>query len=279
MLTFAFGFVVLGVCQMFLLVFCANILARNALSTLAAVLVGIVLAIVGLILLAKIQYFSMVFVIVILIFIFRFKKIGWATAIVSPILAMLAMIMSDYLIIFTMNLLNKNYEDFLLNHSILFVLILIPSTFGFSFAINRFVPKIRENYLLIVLLVLTIILFYIFIYAASLYNFPKAIASIYTLIFATFILAIALTFIIITKIRQKQLEIQKQQLELAQLEEYTTRMESLYASMNMFRHDYINILASLQGYIAQGDKTILESYFKETIAPLKNTFEAAEGDE
>ncbi|MBC1491516.1 hypothetical protein HCI99_06730 [Listeria booriae] len=121
MLTFAFGFVVVGVCQMFLLVFCANILARKVLSTLAAVLVGIVLAIVGLILLAKIQYFSMVFVIVILIFIFRFKKIGWATAIVSPILAMLAMIMSDYLIIFTMNLLNKNYEDFLLNHSILYV--------------------------------------------------------------------------------------------------------------------------------------------------------------
>ncbi|MBC2327985.1 sensor histidine kinase [Listeria booriae] len=279
MLTFAFGFVVVGVCQMFLLVFCANILARKALSALAAVLVGIVLAVIGLILLAKIQYFSMVFVIVILICIFRFKKIGWATAIVSPILAMLAMIMSDYLIIFTMNLLNKNYEDFLLNHSILYVLILIPLTFGFSFVINRFVPKIRENYLLVVLLVLTIILFYIFIYAGSLYNFPNAITSIYTLIFATFILAIALTFVIVTKISQKQLEIKKQQLELAQLEEYTTRMESLYASMNMFRHDYINILASLHGYIAQGDKTILESYFKETIAPLKNTFEAAEGEE
>lgn len=74
MLTFAFGFVVVGVCQMFLLVFCANILARKSLSTLTVVLVGIVLAVVGLILLAKIQYFSMVFVIVILIFIFRFKK-------------------------------------------------------------------------------------------------------------------------------------------------------------------------------------------------------------
>ncbi|EUJ45122.1 hypothetical protein [Listeria riparia] len=123
---------------------------------------------------------------------------------------------------------------------------------------------------MIVLLVLTIILFYIFIYAGSLYHFPKAITSIYTLIFATFILAIALTFIIITKISQKQLEIQKQQLELAQLEEYTTRMESLYASMNMFRHDYVNILASLHGYIEKADQELLEKYFNEVIVPLKN---------
>lgn len=45
-------------------------------------------------------------------------------------------------------------------------------------------------------------------------------------------------------------------------------MEKLYSEMNTFRHDYINILASLNGYIEQGDQTLLQVYFEDTILPL-----------
>lgn len=38
--------------------------------------------------------------------------------------------------------------------------------------------------------------------------------------------------------------------------------------MSLFKHDYINILASLHGYIVARDKERLEAYFKTTIRPL-----------
>ncbi|EUJ52167.1 hypothetical protein [Listeria rocourtiae] len=45
-------------------------------------------------------------------------------------------------------------------------------------------------------------------------------------------------------------------------------MEKLYSEMNTFRHDYINILASLKGYIEKGDQALLQAYFENTILPL-----------
>ncbi|MBC6301104.1 sensor histidine kinase [Listeria booriae] len=258
-------FIGIAVSQLLLLVLSVNIMTRNILTKLELVAVSIILSVFGTILLAHIQYFSLLFVLGLLTILLKIKKVSCFMAIAAPVLGQLVMIMSDYII--------------KIENNFFFIVCLAGLMILSSFALKSVLPKIENDYFILALLILTTIIFYMFIYAGSLYNFPKAITSIYTLIFATFILAIALTFIIITKISQKQLEIQKQQLELAQLEEYTTRMESLYASMNMFRHDYINILASLQGYIAQGDKTILENYFKETIAPLKNTFEAAEGEE
>ncbi|MBC1559461.1 hypothetical protein HB911_12200 [Listeria booriae] len=64
----------------------------------------------------------------------------------------------------------------------------------------------------------------------------------------------------------------KREMEMAQLRDYTVRLEEMYVNMNMFRHDYINILASLHGYIEQGDPELLETYFEEVIKPLKQKF-------
>ncbi|EUJ52161.1 hypothetical protein PROCOU_00550 [Listeria rocourtiae FSL F6-920] len=38
--------------------------------------------------------------------------------------------------------------------------------------------------------------------------------------------------------------------------------------MSDFNHDYINILASLHGYMEKGDQILLKNYFQKTIQPL-----------
>ena len=68
-----------------------------------------------------------------------------------------------------------------------------------------------------------------------------------------------------TEKKQKILEYQK-------LQEYTTKLEDLYQQMRSFKHDYINILATLDCYIEQGDLDSLEDYFHSKILPTGKQF-------
>ncbi|WP_455822597.1 sensor histidine kinase [Clostridium butyricum] len=52
------------------------------------------------------------------------------------------------------------------------------------------------------------------------------------------------------------------------MQEYTSNLEKLYTEMREFRHDYINILSSIIGYIENKDICGLEVYFNNKIIPL-----------
>ena len=49
--------------------------------------------------------------------------------------------------------------------------------------------------------------------------------------------------------------------------EYTKHVEEMYEELRSFRHDYVNILASLSGYIEKRDVDGLSQYFEENIMP------------
>ena len=49
--------------------------------------------------------------------------------------------------------------------------------------------------------------------------------------------------------------------------EYTKHVEEMYDELRSFRHDYVNILASLSGYIERNDMPGLREYFEENIMP------------
>ncbi|MBC1231911.1 hypothetical protein HB816_15775 [Listeria booriae] len=57
---------------------------------------------------------------------------------------------------------------------------------------------------------------------------------------------------------------------MQQLKKYTASIEKIYDEMNVFRHDYINILASLNGYIEKANQQDLQMYFEKTIKPLSD---------
>lgn len=66
-------------------------------------------------------------------------------------------------------------------------------------------------------------------------------------------------------LKEKQFAEQLTQTEI--MKNYTDKIESLYLDIRTFKHDYINILSSLHGYIAEQDYKGLETYFQKEILP------------
>ncbi|MDO4337426.1 MAG: GHKL domain-containing protein [Eubacteriales bacterium] len=52
------------------------------------------------------------------------------------------------------------------------------------------------------------------------------------------------------------------------LQKYTQQIENMYASVRSFKHDYINIMTSMSGYIQNKDLDGLSNYFNQSILPL-----------
>lgn len=57
---------------------------------------------------------------------------------------------------------------------------------------------------------------------------------------------------------------------LLDLQSYTHNLEILYDGLRSFKHDYVNILLSISGYIENGDMDELKKFFEDKIFPTKN---------
>ncbi|MEC1178561.1 GHKL domain-containing protein [Metasolibacillus meyeri] len=57
----------------------------------------------------------------------------------------------------------------------------------------------------------------------------------------------------------------KKVLEIEQFMQYMTALEEVNRDMQKFRHDYTNILLTIQGYLDQKDMEGLQSYFQQSI--------------
>ena len=68
----------------------------------------------------------------------------------------------------------------------------------------------------------------------------------------------------------EQIRTQAKQKSLQDLQEYTHNLETMYNSLRSFKHDYVNILLSLSGYIENGNIDELKNYFESKIFPTKN---------
>ena len=64
----------------------------------------------------------------------------------------------------------------------------------------------------------------------------------------------------------------KQKLEQYEsLREYTTNLEHVYQNLRSFKHDYINIMASISSFLEEKQYDALTEYFSTYILPLKST--------
>lgn len=67
----------------------------------------------------------------------------------------------------------------------------------------------------------------------------------------------------------KKSEIQHNKLQLAQLNDYLTNVETMNNDMRTFKHDYKNILATMNGYLIEDDIVGLKDLFNEHIIPYE----------
>ena len=68
----------------------------------------------------------------------------------------------------------------------------------------------------------------------------------------------------------EQVQTEAKQKALQDLQDYTRNLEAMYNSLHSFKHDYVNILLSLSGYIEDGDTDRLKDFFESKIFPTKN---------
>ena len=68
----------------------------------------------------------------------------------------------------------------------------------------------------------------------------------------------------------EQIQTEAKQKAMQDLQNYTRNLEAMYNSLRSFKHDYVNILLSLSGYIEDGDMDRLKDFFESKIFPTKN---------
>ncbi len=84
-----------------------------------------------------------------------------------------------------------------------------------------------------------------------------------------FLVAVFLSLSMFRAYREKmQTEIRQRAFQ--DLQDYTRNLEAMYDGLRSFKHDYINILSSLSGYIENGDIAELKVFFEGKILPTQN---------
>ena len=68
----------------------------------------------------------------------------------------------------------------------------------------------------------------------------------------------------------EQIQTAAKQKALQDLQDYTHNLEVMYNGLHSFKHDYVNILLSISGYIENGDMDELKDFFENKIFPTKN---------
>ena len=85
-----------------------------------------------------------------------------------------------------------------------------------------------------------------------------------------YLLVMLFLFLAMRRFYLEQVQADAKQKALLDLQDYAHNLEGLYNSLRSFKHDYINILLSMSGYIANRDIDELKQYFETKIYPTKN---------
>lgn len=109
-----------------------------------------------------------------------------------------------------------------------------------------------------------------FVYGESV-SYPTEVLSMTGLIASVFTLSAVLIFYSMYGILKQNHELTLQQAQMESMQDYMKHIESLYDEIRSFRHDYKNILSSMQCYIDADDIDALRIYFYETILPGAGT--------
>ncbi|EJR4769957.1 sensor histidine kinase [Listeria monocytogenes] len=211
-------------------IFIAIQILTNKVFSIKEGLVTIAIAMLAFPLFTLVQYWSMIFVLIVFVSALYWKNKNVVVSASITLVVIILLTISDSIVGF----------------------ILVPGlNFKYDEIFNELLPTL--------------------IYCAG---FDGSVLKINTLIFTgyTILLIVIVTVVINTATNELKVQNQKEQLE--QLQDYVTTLESLHREMRVFRHDYVNILSTLVGYIDNNDMPGLKYYFENNIVPINKTIES-----
>lgn len=127
--------------------------------------------------------------------------------------------------------------------------------------------------------VLGILIFNFFVqsiisYIIEFLNYNILVTNVLSLlIFMSTIITVVICYVLIYYSR-KQNQYELRQVEYERLREYTENLEVLYNDMRVFKHDYVNILSTMNGYFEQNKLEDLREYFTKKILPLSKKIDS-----
>ncbi|MEB8068677.1 quorum-sensing sensor histidine kinase AgrC [Mammaliicoccus fleurettii] len=214
---------------------------------------------------------SILFVITFLGFFFykKFRIFG----IINTLLVIIISVASDYLSSLLNRLLFNIEPNDISVHILYFVFHLIISV-SIAIVIRELMNRLKISYLynnriylilLAAFLSLSFVVFYI--YMPKTYSTEKEF-EFQTLFYVIYICVAAIFIILISFTVMREMALQRTKKEINQYYKYTLQIEQINNEMRKFRHDYVNILATLSDYIREDDMEGLRVYFDQNIAHL-----------
>ncbi len=203
-------------------------------------------------------------------------------SIIIPIGAVLIGVVADYIVsntyisLFGINVTRGNFN---IGVALLefFICITISKVIGYllnkKIKLTNINLKGRYGVLIVLSLLLTLIIFYTNIYLGSKAGFNEDVLRANGILFLTYFILLGVILFVLIRSLTKELEFRNKQKEFENLKQYTESLEKLYSDMRVFRHDYINIISSMIGYIDNRDMDGLERHFYENIIPVSKSMQ------
>lgn len=251
------------------------------------ILIFISIAILGSLPFAYISpYLSIIPMNLILIFCLYKKTRNIGMSILLPLTATIICVVATYILTFiAIYILKVDMEGSFRKTNIYYVLtvLIFPLIIVISNIIGMIINrknveqalrfKNRPLYLIVTMLVFTLVIFYINIIIEDNSEATNRAAQINVILFLIYFgILIAIMYVLLKGVT-RDLEIKNKQVQMQNLQEYTNNLERLYSEMRSFRHDYINIISSMIGYMDNNDMEGLKKHFYDNIIPLSSGME------
>lgn len=98
-------------------------------------------------------------------------------------------------------------------------------------------------------------------------GYPPGMVAFNGILFFLYFLSTTALIFFTGRTIQKDNRLKLELVQYENLHTYTREVERLYEEMRKFRHDYLDLLSSMKGYIDQEDSASLKKYFYENILP------------
>ncbi|SUM57982.1 accessory gene regulator protein C [Staphylococcus microti] len=217
------------------------------------------------------------FFILIYFLVFFYKK-QRMIGIISVLLSVLILILSDFLSTLLYEYLTSHHTNFYLRQTI-YALTFVSGAVVFA-ELFRFLMRLLRiswlyvNKLYLVLLATMLMAFFILIDVFT----PAKVRSIedmraIALVIIVYFIAFAILVIIISITASRELTYRRNKQEIEDYYKYTLQIEEINNNMRKFRHDYINILSTMSEYLREDDLEGLKQYYETHIHPIKHHFE------
>ena len=146
----------------------------------------------------------------------------------------------------------------------------------FQFIINKL--KVNNQYItlpvisriiLSLLACITVIVLYLNIFIPSTHE-ELWLTKFNLIVQLSYLLIISLLSLFLIKNIKKENELRYQKMKQSQFTNYMVSLEEVNKDMQNFRHDYLNILTTISGYIMLEDMEQLKGYFNNKIVKVEN---------